>query len=91
MLGLKVKKANRQRSLDYLNGRVRGKKVILRFDDIVGGEGDPVQAYVYLKNRIFVNAYLIKCGLASVDEGCDFSMRCKFSQLKKERPKQIEK
>jgi len=87
LLGLKVKKADRQRSMDYLNGRVRGKKVMLRLDETVGCEGDPVPAYVYLKNRIFVNAYLIRCGLASVDEGCDFSMKGKFSKLKKDRPR----
>lgn len=91
LLGLKVARAHRRKALDYLNGRVRGKMVILRFDDRIGDEGDPVRAYVYLKNRIFINAYMVRCGLATVDGASDFSMRAKFSRLRKERPKQIEK
>ena len=91
LLGLKVAKVHRQKVLDYLNGRVRGKMIFLRFDDRIGDKGDPARAYVYLKNKIFINAYLVRCGLASVDEACDFSMRSKFSRLRKDRPKHIEK
>ena len=48
-------------------------------------EQDTVVAYVYLKNRIFVNAYLIKSGLASPDLSLKHRYREKFIQLWKEK------
>jgi modification methylase len=61
-------------TLDYLRGRVRGKQVILKFD-----EGHPEDmAYVYLKNRIFINAHLIRSGLGKLDRTVDHRLRKKF-------------
>ena len=37
--------------------------------------------YVYLYNKTFINAHLIKKGLASVDTNIDFSLKSKFSNL----------
>ena len=54
----------RTAALAYLERYVRGKKVILRFDSIQQDDSGVLQAYVYLKNRIFINAELIKAGLA---------------------------
>jgi endonuclease YncB( thermonuclease family) len=43
-----------------------------------------IQAYVYLKNRIFVNAYLIKSGIARADRTKDYRLKRKFIQLEEE-------
>lgn len=86
LMGITIDTAKGTEALEYLRKRVLKKKVILRFD----GEPRPVQgvlrAYVYLKNRIFVNAYMIRSGLALPDAGQDFSMKDRFMKMvKKDR------
>jgi len=76
-LGVRVDKP--AETLDYLRRRILGKQVLVR-DDRVGDNGK-ISAYVYLKNRIFVNAYLIKVGLGSPDPSIDHRLRNKFVAL----------
>jgi len=62
--------------MDYLNKRVLKKNIILKNE-----QGD--QAYVYLTNRIFINQYMIKSGLARADKYTDHKLRDKFLKLEK--------
>jgi len=50
----------------YAQRYLYGKQVFLKFDapEHAVEKSEQVRAYVYLKNRIFVNAYLLKAGLA---------------------------
>ena len=50
----------------YAQRYLRGKQVFLRFDrpEHSVENAAQVRAYVYLKNKIFVNAYLLKAGIA---------------------------
>ena len=57
------------------------KKVYLKFDKGYVADNDMVEAYVYLKNKIFVNAYLIKSGFAVVDRNSDFDLKDRFTKL----------
>jgi DNA modification methylase len=77
LLGIKVPPKNKKLVLSYLQQKLRMKKVIVRDD------GDPSEGYVYLKNKIFINAYLIRSGLAVIDKTRDFSMKARFLKLKK--------
>jgi DNA modification methylase len=66
LLGVKIKESQAFQS--YARRYLLGKQVFLK-----GGEGNEasskrVRAYVYLKNRIFVNAYLLKSGIAEATE-----------------------
>ena len=76
-LGVLIMKKNETKK--YLQDYLLNKTVILK--DICGIEGGIVSAYVYLKNRIFINAYLIKSGLASPDFTVDHRYSQKFRQL----------
>lgn len=55
-------------TLSYLNNYVRGKQVLLKFDDSAIPNGDIIPAYVYLRNRIFINKELIKQRFAFVGD-----------------------
>jgi DNA modification methylase len=91
LLGVKVK--HKEAVLAYLRGSVLGKRVFLRFDGPGAGAeprgrrarpGDasrPVAAYVYLRNRIFINAYLIKSGLALPDRTAAHALGVKFAAM----------
>ncbi|MCD6375253.1 MAG: thermonuclease family protein, partial [Caldisericaceae bacterium] len=38
-------------------------------------------AYVYLKNKTFINAHLIKHGFAKVDRAINFNLKNKFLKM----------
>jgi DNA modification methylase len=77
-LGIKIDK--QAEALDYLRNRILGKKVLIKDDYVI--DSGLVAAYVYLKNRIFLNTYLIKSGLGSPDLSVNHKLRDKFIKLK---------
>jgi DNA modification methylase len=72
---------NLEEAILYLKNYVLRKKVYLKFDKGYVANGDNVDAYVYLKNKIFINAYLIKAGLAVTDKNLDFDLKERFMKL----------
>ena len=77
-----VKIEDEAAALDYLKIYVLGKDVFLRFDDGAEPDAGVTRAYVYLKNKIFVNSYLIKSGLGSPEPSTDHRLAAKFKALK---------
>ncbi|WP_448587427.1 DNA methyltransferase [Thermocrinis sp.] len=75
-----VKPVKKEKIIEYFKNYILGKEVFLRFDGMVQKK-DTVNAYVYLKNKIFVNAYLIKSGLAIPDTTKDYTYKNKFLKL----------
>uniref|UniRef100_A0A7V4E3N7 Methyltransferase n=1 Tax=candidate division WOR-3 bacterium TaxID=2052148 RepID=A0A7V4E3N7_UNCW3 len=78
-LGVEIIK--KKETIVYLKNYILNKDVILRFENGSYTDSDAVYAYVYLKNKIFVNAYLIKSGLARADRSKDYRMKEKFVKL----------
>jgi len=78
-LGVKIIK--KEEALEYLQNRILKKEVYLKFDNGSILDENTVSAYVYLKNRIFVNAYLIKSGMAIPDLSGNFRFKNKFVRL----------
>ncbi len=81
-LGVSVIKS--QEALKYLKNYILKKEVFLRFDNGAVLDGNTVEAYVYLKNKIFVNAYLIKSGIARADRTREYKYKTKFIEFEKE-------
>ncbi len=48
----------------YLEKYVKGKFVFLRFPSVSTLEGEVIPAYIYLKNKIFINKEMVKQGFA---------------------------
>jgi len=85
-LGVKVTKPSATRR--YLGQYLLGKTVVLKFDGTTGDRNafggppaGPLGAYVYLRNRIFVNTYLIKSGLASPEVSVEHRLKSKFLEI----------
>jgi hypothetical protein len=76
-LGVQIDK--KAETIDYLRNRILGKNVLIKDDQVM--DHNLVSAYVYLKNKIFVNSYLIKVGLGSPDLSIDHRLRDKFITL----------
>ena len=70
--------------LNYLKQNVLRKEVFLKFDSNSTVNSNFVEAYVYLKNKIFINSYLIKVDIASVEENENYDMKTNFLKIKKE-------
>ncbi|HOI25576.1 MAG TPA: DNA methyltransferase [Caldisericia bacterium] len=79
LLGVSI--IDNQATIDYLKKHLLNKEVILKFDKIQGEAKEPLNAYVYLKNKIFINSYLIKSSLAVTDRGSCFDFKDRFLQL----------
>jgi len=56
-----------------------GKNILVKDDQVI--DNKLIHAYVYLKNKIFVNTYLIKVGLGSPDLSVNHRLRDKFITL----------
>ncbi len=82
-LGVKVNK--KEETLNYLKKYLLKKEVFLRFDNGAVKDENTVEAYVYLKNKIFVNAYLIKSGMADADKSREYKYKPKFIEFEKSR------
>jgi hypothetical protein len=77
-LGIHIEKLDETKK--YLQDYLLGKYVVLK-DATVAEENGLVSAYIYLKNKIFINAYLIKSGLASPDSQVEHRYSEKFRRL----------
>jgi DNA modification methylase len=81
-LGLRITDRNGAR--EYLQRQVLGKKIILGYDagvDAAGaGTEKKIEAYVYLANKLFINGYLIKSGLAVPDMEIEHRLKHKFGK-----------
>jgi len=77
-LGVQINR--KAETMDYLRRRILGKNVIIKDEQVI--DHNMVSAYVYLKNRIFVNAHIIKVGLGSPDLLVNHRLRDKFAKLK---------
>jgi len=82
LLGVKEKKAVSHRAVAFLEEKVKGQKVFLKFDSRHHDEQNHLLCYLYLKNKTFINARLIKEGLADVDANTEFKYKNKFLRIK---------
>ncbi|MGJ8455561.1 DNA methyltransferase [Pseudothermotoga sp. U03pept] len=83
-LGVKIKKDKESDVIEYLKKYVLNKEVLLNYDTSSRVKENAVEAYVYLKNKIFINRYLIKSGLASADKTRVHKYRKEFEKLEAE-------
>lgn len=80
-LGVKV--IRKEEAIRYLREFVMNKEIFLKFDVTPILDESTVEAYVYLKNKIFINAYLIKSGLAVAEKLRDYRNKIKFIELER--------
>lgn len=80
--GVKIKQIDRL--IDYLKENVLKKEVFLKFNNDITEYQDFIEAYVYLKNKIFINSYLVKVGIANLEEKDNYIMKTKSLKIKKE-------
>jgi site-specific DNA-methyltransferase (adenine-specific) len=65
-----------------LKEKLNGQRLLLKFDNVKYDEKKNLLCYLYLWNKTFINAHLIKKGLVDVDTAYDYRYKEKFMHLK---------
>jgi len=81
LLGIKENTNINGKAIDFLIEKTKGKRVFLRYDHIKHDSENNLLCYLYLENKTFINAHLIKNGLVQVDSDIDFKYKDKFLNL----------
>jgi len=76
---------NKNEALEYLNKHILGKKIIIKDQIACSNEHSISLAYIYLNNKIFINAYLIKSGIGNADTSINHRFVDKFIKYSRER------
>jgi site-specific DNA-methyltransferase (adenine-specific) len=77
LLGVRQNRVTNREAVAFLERLTRNQKVFLKTDQ-AARDVDGRLCYLYLKNRTFVNARLIKSGLVDVDASLDYEKRDRF-------------
>ena len=79
LIGIKVIEDTRIEAIDFLKRKIGGQRVFLKFDRVkYDNINNHLLCYLYLKNKTFVNAHLVKSGLVSVDTTSEYKQKSKF-------------
>lgn len=84
LLGVKEKPEKNGEAVQFLRDKTHGQKVFIKFDNVKYDENNNLLCYLYLWNKTFINAHLIKNGLVDVDTTFDYKYKSKFLGLQKE-------
>ncbi len=83
LIGVKEKSGFNKKAVDFLTLKTKGQKIFLKYDEIKHDSSNNLMAYVYLKNKTFLNAHLIKKGFADVDMSYQYKNKNKFLKYSK--------
>jgi site-specific DNA-methyltransferase (adenine-specific) len=82
LIGVKSILDKEPEAVEFLKKLVKGTKVYLKYDDESQlDKENNLLGYLYLKNRTFVNAHLIKSGYVDVDKSWEYEKKEKFMKL----------
>ncbi len=81
LLGVKPIIEKRNEAVAFIQQLTKGQKVYLKFDEQHPDDDEAPLAYLYLKNKTFVNMHLIKNRLAEVDTSMTYKARKRFIEL----------
>jgi site-specific DNA-methyltransferase (adenine-specific) len=81
LLGVKRKPDKNEEAIRFLKQKALGQKVFMRFDNMKHDEQNNLLCYLYLWNKTFLNAHLIRFGLAEADLSRNYRYKPKFLAL----------
>ena len=81
LIGIKQNPQINGQATEFLRDKLRGKRVFLRYDEVKHDNQNRLLVYLYLENKTFINAHLLKEKLADVDNSLNFKYKTKFQTL----------
>ena len=82
LIGVKINAATSAMATEFLILKTKGQKVYMKYDETKHDDKNNLLVYLYLKNKTFINAHLIKNGLVAVDSSYNYKNKNKFLKLK---------
>jgi site-specific DNA-methyltransferase (adenine-specific) len=81
LIGIREKPAQNGKAGDWLREKTKGQKIFLKYDTVKHDSENRLMAYLYLQNKTFLNAHLVRSGLVLVDNSLKFKYKTKFNAL----------
>lgn len=81
LIGIKEDLGKNTEAIQFLGGKLKGNKVFIKYDNIKYDSDNNLFCYLYLENKTFVNAHLIKSRLVNVDSESDYKYKSRFLNL----------
>lgn len=81
LIGVKEDPNINGKATAFLKEKTKGKRVFLKYDNLKYDKENNLLCYLYLENKTFINAHLIKNGLVQMDGDIDFKYKDKFLKL----------
>jgi site-specific DNA-methyltransferase (adenine-specific) len=81
LLGIKSKQGVFDKAINFLSTKLTNQKVFIKYDSIKYDSNGNLLVYLYLKNKTFINAHLVKNGLVEVDTEKEYLYKNKFIKL----------
>lgn len=85
LLGICRHRQQNGKAVQYLQEKLSGQQVFVEYDDVKYDKDNNLLCYLFLKNKTFINAHLIKSGLAQVDPEIEFRHKKRFLQYEREQ------
>ncbi|MCL2854123.1 MAG: thermonuclease family protein [Defluviitaleaceae bacterium] len=82
LIGIKQDDEQYEAAKDFLVSKFKGRRVFMKYDDVKHDKDGNLLAYLYLDNKTFINAHLLKYGYVEVDDSAPFKHTKKFSKLR---------
>lgn len=87
LLGVKKIPGKIREAIEFIKEKTRGQKLFMKFDDIKYDEKNNLLCYLYLQNKTFLNAHLIKKGLADIDTALNYKHKPRFLKYQSQKRK----
>lgn len=81
LIGVMPEENLEPQAISFLRDKFKGRKIFLRYDMQKYDAENRLLSYVYLDNKTFINAHLLKMHLARVDESSEYKYKSKFINL----------
>ncbi len=81
LIGIKNEPFTQDKAVGYLTEKIKGKRIFLKYDKLKHDAENVLLCYLYLENKTFVNAHLIKSGLVGIDGSCEYKQKVKFLNM----------
>ena len=85
LIGIKEDPQINGKATEFLISKMKGKRVFIKYDNVKYDNENNLLCYLYLENKTFINAHLLKEGLAFVDNSIDYKYKEKFNNFVNEK------
>lgn len=82
LIGIKQDNAQCETAKEFLISKFKSRRVYIKHDTVKYDSENNLLVYLYLDNKTFVNAHLLKSKYADVDNTIPFSLSKKFNELR---------